>query len=170
MEKRVNGQLGEYITKLKNDIKTKAVEISFDESGKINELLEYIYDYDRLILDKEDFVKRGRVKNSVPTSNRCTAKRANGEQCSRRKKEGFDFCGTHAKGVPHGLVVKDENENAASQKMEVFAQEICGIVYYIDKFSNVFDTEDIMNEKINPRIVAKYVIEQGKYSIPAFGI
>ena len=56
------------------------------------------------MLSKEDFQKRKRVKNVVPQFERCGAKRANGEQCTRRKKDDSCFCGTHVKGTPHGEV------------------------------------------------------------------
>ena len=171
MEKRVNKQIEDYVGVFKDEIKAKMLELNFDDGGKTSELLEFIYEYNRLILNKDDFIKRKRVKNAIPTSNRCTAKRANGEQCSRRKKDGCDFCGTHSKGVPHGLMSALEAADETSQKMEVFAKEICGIVYYIDKFSNVFNTEDVMNGKDNPRIIAKYVVSsENDYSIPQLGI
>jgi hypothetical protein len=54
--------------------------------------------------------------------------------------------------------------------MEVFAEEIKGIVYYIDHFNNVYKTEDIMEAKENPKIVAKYVKTETGYSIPEFGL
>jgi len=51
------------------------------------------------------------------------------------------------------------------KKMEVFAQEIRGILYYIDAFQNVYNTEDIMMNKENPAIIAKYEIVDGVYVI-----
>ena len=44
------------------------------------------------------------------------------------------------------------------------------IVYYLDKFNNVYNTEDIMNEIKNPKIIAKYQMHNDKYSIPEFGL
>jgi hypothetical protein len=52
----------------------------------------------------------------------------------------------------------------------VFAQDIKGIVYYIDKSNNVYQAEDIISNKINPKIIAKYVKEGENYSIPEFKI
>ena len=45
-----------------------------------------------------------------------------------------------------------------------------GIVYYVDKSNNVYKTEDIIEGKQNPRIVAKYVKDGAKYKIPEFGL
>ena len=136
---------------------------------QLNSLMQYIYDYERLSLNKDDFLKRKRVKNVVPYFDRCCAIRASGEQCTRRKKEGCEYCGTHMKGTPHGLVENEENKQT-TQKIEVWAQEILGIVYYIDKFGNVYQAEDIVNNKTNPKVIAKYVKNGDVFSIPEFGI
>jgi hypothetical protein len=133
-------------------------------------MLEFIYDYQRLVIVKDDMVKRKRIKNSIPALNRCCAKRANGEQCTRRRKENCDFCGTHSKGTPHGLIQTDGNSGNDSHKLEVFAEEISGIVYYLDKYNNVYKTEDILDGKQNPVIIAKYQKTNGLYSIPDFGL
>ena len=74
------------------------------------------------------------------------------------------------KGTPHGIVELQTEAKLNTQKIEVWAQDIQGIVYYIDKFANVYQVEDIMFNKVNPKIIAKYVLENGQYSIPAFGL
>jgi hypothetical protein len=135
-----------------------------------SQLLQFIYDYDRLTFNKEDFQKRKRVKNFVPIFDRCSAKRASNEQCTRRKKEGCEYCGTHLKGTPHGIVDNQNESKNTTQKIEVYAQDIQGIIYYIDKTSNVYQAEDIINNKVNPKIIAKYVKNGENYSIPEFNI
>jgi hypothetical protein len=169
MEKIINKKVETYITSFKNNISTKIGELEFTEKQKLNNLLEYLFEYEHMSLSKEDITKRKRIKNAIPELNRCNAKRANGEQCTRRKKEKCEFCGTHMKGIPHGLVVT-ENTTDTMMIVEVIAQEISGIVYYIDSFGNVYKTEDILEGKENPQIIAKYVKTDNKYSIPAFGI
>jgi len=47
--------------------------------------------------------------------------------------------------------------------MEVQIQEIKGILYYIDTSNNVYKTEDILCNSKNPRIIAKYGVEDGIY-------
>jgi hypothetical protein len=104
-------------------------------------------------------------------SDRCCAKRANGEQCTRRRKDDTtEFCGTHLKGTPHGVCSLEEEPKPQGQKIEVWAQDIQGIVYYIDKASNVYQVEDIMQGKLNPKIIAKYVKVGETYMIPEFNI
>jgi hypothetical protein len=169
MEKRLNTKIEEYIKTFKDEIRGKIIELNFEDKTKTAELVGYVYDYARLSFQKDDLSKRKRVKNCIPNSNRCNAKRANGEQCTRRRKEECEFCGTHSKGTPHGIVTPN-SEQVNLHKMEVFAEEIKGIVYYIDHFNNVYKTEDIMEAKENPRIVAKYVKTERGYSIPEFGL
>ncbi len=63
-----------------------------------------------------------------------------------------------------------EEPKPQGHKIEVWAQDIQGIVYYIDKNSNVYQVEDIMQGKINPNIIAKYVKVGETYMIPEFNI
>jgi hypothetical protein len=170
MERRLNKKFEDYITSFKNDIRDKINTIKFEESEKINELMGYVYDYERLVFKKEDISKRKRIKNTIPEINRCNARRANNEQCTRRRKEGCEYCGTHIKGTPHGLINEILSSNENTHKIEIMAQEIGGIVYYIDDRENVYNIEDVMNNKENPGIIAKYTYRNGTYSIPEFGL
>lgn len=168
MEKRINKKIEAYTTSFKEKILERSSQLGIKDE-QLNSLMQYIYDYERLSLNKDDFLKRKRVKNVVPYFDRCCAKRASSEQCTRRKKDGCEYCGTHMKGTPHGLVENEENKQT-TQKIEVWAQEILGIVYYIDKFGNVYQAEDIVNNKTNPKVIAKYVKNGEVFSIPEFGI
>jgi hypothetical protein len=168
MEKRLNKKIETYVSEFKDSIKNKIAELNFDEKPKINELLEYVYEYSRLTFEKDDFVKRKRIKNSIPNMNRCNARRANGEQCTRRRKDGCDFCGTHFKGAQYGLITNEENIENNKQKIEVYTEDVNGIIYYFDKFSNVYNTEDILEGKQNPRIIAKYTKVNDLYTISDF--
>lgn len=170
MERRINKKIESYITDLKDNVRTKADQLGLATDPKLSQLVQYIYDYDRLVLGKEDFLKRKRVKNVVHLSDRCCAKRASGEQCTRRKKTECEYCGTHMKGTPHGICDNDDDDKPVGQKVEVWAQEIHGIIYYIDKTCNVYQVEDIIANKVNPKVIAKYVKTGDKYAIPEFNI
>jgi len=171
MEKRLNKKIDGYITTLKDDLRNKIEQIWSGNDDKKNQLLVFIYDYEHPCLTKEDFQKRKRVKNFVPICDRCIAKRATNEQCTRRKKDSFEYCGTHLKGTPHGIVDNhDANNKITTQKIEVWAQDIQGIIYYIDKSHNVYQAEDIISNKQNPKVIAKYVKNGEQYSIPEFNI
>ena len=167
MERRINKKLEGYVTSFKDSIRNKISELDLDDKIKINDLLEHVYDYERLVLSKDDLIKRKRIKNSIPINNRCNAKRANGEQCTRRRKDECEFCGTHVKGTPHGFIQLNSNgEELSERKIEVVAEEILGIVYYIDNLNNVYRTEDILEGKTNPEVIAKCVRNNNTVSIP----
>ena len=170
MERRLNKKLESWISDFKDNIREKAEQIGISKNDQTNKLIQYIYDYDRLTFNKEDFQKRKRVKNVVPIFDRCCAKRASNEQCTRRKKDGIEYCGTHMKGTPHGIIDNQSENKPSVQKIEVWAQDIQGIVYYIDKTYNVYQAEDIIVNKLNPKIIAKYSKNGDVYSIPEFNI
>ena len=117
--------------------------------GLFKQIISFVYDYEKLKLTKEDFMKRKRVKNIVPAQHRCHAKRANGEQCTRKKKAGCDYCGTHTKGVPNSIMDDAENGSLSNikvsqQNVNVWVQNIKGIEYFIDAKNNVYKHEDVI--------------------------
>ena len=166
MERRLNKRINDYVHTFKTELATHVKQVNgFDNNPELQSVLNYVHNYDKFELHKDDFMKRKRVKNMVPTYERCCAKRANGEQCTRRKKDEFQYCGTHSKGTPHGIISDKEPINTTT-KIEVSAIDIKGIVYYLDQNSNVYDTEDIISNQKNPRIIAKYEKNGEEYSIP----
>jgi hypothetical protein len=181
MERRINARIDAYLIALKNEIATKFEEVNAKHSVPLAtslpedihrdyaSIMGFIYSADKLKLSKEDFMKRKRIKNVVPVFDRCHAKRANGEQCTRRKKDGCVCCGTHTKGTPHGMF--DILEPAiTSIKVDTWVQDIKGIMYHIDSMGNVYDPENIVANTVNPNIIAKYIKNSnGEYSIPNFG-
>lgn len=169
MERRLNKKIETYTSEIKNDFRDKINELNFIEKDKINDLLEYIYDYERLQFQSEDLSKRKRVQNTIPTTNRCNACRANGERCTRRQKTDSEFCGTHLKGAPHGISTEEKND-INNNKVEIVATDIMGIIYYIDNYNNVYNTEDIMNDVQNPRVIAKCEKKSGVITIPEINL
>ena len=63
MEKKINKKIAEYIFTFKNDIKEKAELIGNANTEENLQLLQYIYDYERLTITKDDISKRKRVKS-----------------------------------------------------------------------------------------------------------
>jgi len=174
MEKRINKKINNYITESKNLIREsihqtiKNLESDFNTfdnkseitsiyHNRLSELMSNLFSDNQLVLEKEDFQKRKRVKNTVPCLDRCCAKRANGEQCTRRKRDGEEYCGTHTKGVPHGVFEGEtKGNNEIRRKKSVWAQDIQGIIYYVDDEKNIYDTEQITLNKERPDIIGKY--------------
>ena len=189
MERRLNQRIDDYLIEFKNQIAGRIqtivqgmeedscsgigspTSILGDVKSKCNSLAAFVYNYEKIKVGKDDFMKRKRVKSVVPIYDRCCAKRASGEQCTRRKKEGESYCGTHIKGTPHSVMEENVTEPSAPKnvKVDIWAQDIKGIIYYIDKTGNVYDTEDIMKiDKYPKRVIAKYVQDaKGGYSIPS---
>lgn len=166
MEKKIGNKSRVYFQTFKEDIKQFIdLNIELGNNNKAN-LLQYIYDYQPLEFTKEDFQKRKRVKNIVPLCDRCCALRANKEQCTRRRKDDSKFCGTHTKGIPHGEINQISLKPTHTKKT-VWAQDIKGIIYYIDDDHNVYDPQDVIENKIDPKIIAKYVKNGDNYSIPS---
>jgi hypothetical protein len=166
MERRLNKKINDYVHEFKTDLVGKIQSIqSTPTQANMVELVNYVYQYTNFELNKEDFMKRKRIKSSVPVYERCCAKRASGEQCTRRKKDDCQYCGTHSKGTPHGMI-SDKEPTSTTKKVEVNAIDIKGIVYYLDNSGNVYDTEDIISNSKNPRVIAKYVKTGEVYSIP----
>lgn len=161
MDKRLNKKTEDYFCEFKNQICQEIKTLSLSDGDKTN-IITQIMEYPRLVFDKEDFSKRKRVKNQIPVTNRCAAKRADGQQCTRRKQDNCDFCGTHFKSAPNGIASDNENKN---KKIEVFNQDICGIIYYVDHNKNIYKMEDIVQNKINPQIIGKYKVENGNYTL-----
>ena len=171
MEGRATAKASEYMQEFKDDIKEFVLgqELAYEIKSAI---MQQIYNYRPLEFTKEDFIKRKRMKNVVPRCDRCCAKRANNDQCTRKRRDGSLFCGTHVKGTPHGTIDNVSSTTCSpSKQVELTAQEIKGIIYYLDDSNNVYKTEDVLQNKINPAIIASYIrCADGSYSIPEFNI
>ena len=169
MEKRLNRKIDAYMRDFKENFKDKMTTLGFSEHENYAALLQFMYDTPLLEITKIDLQKRKRVKNSVPFGERCCALRANHEQCTMRKKDGERFCGTHIKGRPHGEMNEGDCVQDTSVKIEVWAQDIKGIIYFIDKNNNVYDPQDIHQNLKNPRVICKYEKnDEDDYFIPEF--
>lgn len=156
MESKINKRFDTYLRDYKQNIAKKINELQLTEQPHIKELMDYIYTYQNLIITTEDITRKKRIKNTVPHYERCVAKRSNGEQCTRRRKDNECYCGTHIKGTPHGVINQDASSPDNYKKVNVWIQEIAGISYYIDDNQNVYNMEDIIQSKMNPRVVFKW--------------
>lgn len=169
MEKNVKKKVNDYINEFKSNLQKWLNEneatIVVNDQQKTNEFIQYLHDFPNLELEKHDFQKRKRIKNNVPDYNRCIALKCNGERCSRKQKNSETcFCGTHMKGSPYGTIQK-ESQIPKKQKIQLWLEEINGISRYIDKDFNVYSSEDIVQQKQNPRIIGSYGVneESGLY-------
>jgi hypothetical protein len=170
MEKRVNVKIDEYLHEFKDAVKNKILDLGFEDVSKASELAAFVYDYEKLVVVKDEIVKqKSKSATVLPDHSRCVAKRASGEQCTRRRKEGTEFCGTHCKGVPHGQVPSPDADSI--QQHELFTEKIHGIVYFLDHMGHVYKTEEVLENIQNPKVIATWVRDaQGRITIPEFGL
>ena len=164
MERRIKKKVSDYISCYKNDIKTKIMTLDCDRD-KLMEVIQYVYDYEDISIEDEDFMKRKRTKNMVPLHDRCIALRATGEQCTRRKRGDCEFCGTHMKGAANGTCINASSSTVSKKKIEIWSQEIQGILYYIDNEGNIYDMNDIMRNEQTPKVIMRYEKEGDNYKL-----
>lgn len=53
---------------------------------------------------KKDSPKIKRKRNKIPDKIRCLGRKQCGEQCTRKRKNNQEFCGSHQKGLPYGRI------------------------------------------------------------------
>ena len=142
-----------------------------------SDFMKFVFDYNAIpsstAIRQKNEKKRKRTK--IPTYELCIANRANGEQCTRRKKQinnknevsgsiSHTFCGTHLKGTPNGII-KTTTEPILDEKINIWVADIGGINYYIDNNHNVYHTDDVLKNKHSPRIIAKWTKNNDDYAI-----
>lgn len=160
-----------YVKNLTAGVTNKATELGLNsDDPNIAALLQFIVEQP-VIPNKSDGAEKRRRKSvyssSVSAGDRCGAHRADGEQCTRRRKSGTEFCGTHHKGTPHGI--RTDAPVNEERGVEVWAQDIRGIIFWIDAENHVYNPEDIERRESNPRVIAQWVkLKDGTYSIPDF--
>jgi hypothetical protein len=67
MERKINKKIETYLTAFKDAIRDKTTDLNIDS----DDLLQFIYNYERLVIEKEDLANRKRLKNIVPHYDRC---------------------------------------------------------------------------------------------------
>tara|TARA_B110000285_G_scaffold234962_1_gene313928 strand:+ start:2802 stop:3290 length:489 start_codon:yes stop_codon:yes gene_type:complete len=154
MENRINRLVEIYFIDFKDDMRNLINNTDINNDNKTT-LLEFLYNYEKLEITKENITKRKRVKNVLPVNDRCVACRANGEQCTRRRKDTNEYCGTHVKNRPYGVITNVSNShNTVSVTLRI--EEVNGIVYHVDELNNVYDNEDIIKKANMPAIIGKF--------------
>ncbi len=166
MERRINAVIAEYIKKMKSDTMKYAHQLNITGNDGVQDVLQFVSDYERLELKEEHFAKRQRIKHVVPPEKRCNGRRGEGTQCTRRKQEGGEYCGTHIKTSSLcELVGVDSTSslttNSETKTLEVWSEEIKGIMYYVDARGTIYDAEDIVCNKPSPRVLGTYNKETG---------
>ena len=91
-----------------------------------------------------------RNKRVLPKEVRCMGRKIDGEQCTRSRRNGSDYCKSHEKRLPHGRIddnsfVKKERGKRGRKKKSIEndyiatkLEKINGVDYLVDEFDNVF--------------------------------
>ena len=153
MDEKLNIFINNYLKKYNKELTT---------CETIEDVKSLVNSYEKINLNDFDNTKKKRAKNIIQPEERCQAVRANNSQCTRRKKSDCLFCGTHVKGRPYGVIKHDVVEET-KKTLQVFTQEIEGILYYIDDNGNIYNTEDIINKIVNPQKVGRYDLINNKF-------
>ena len=61
MEKRISKKIETHVTKFKDDLRDKLMGLDL-ENKQMVDMLEYIYEYPRLVICKEDLIKRKELR------------------------------------------------------------------------------------------------------------
>lgn len=161
-----HGKLNTRVEGFLSEFKEQIIERIRDPgSNSHSDIIQFIQEYQAPVIREDEIMKKKRAKNPIPFHDKCIAKRANGEQCSRRKKKDGDFCGTHSKACPHGTISVETMENSdidgeqsgvVKKHIEVWLEDINGIMYWINDIGTVYHPDDIRNNIENPRVIAHY--------------
>ena len=91
-----------------------------------------------------------RNKRILPKEVRCMGRKIDGEQCTRSRRNGSDYCKSHSTRLPHGRIddntyVKKEKGKRGRKKKSLETDYIAtkvetinGKEYLVDEFDNVF--------------------------------
>lgn len=139
--------------------KLKIILDSIAEQYKLNkeELAKFCYDLDSNN-DSDSFtIKKRRKQKKMETVNNeyCQAKKADGHQCTRRKKHG-NYCGKHEVAQKYGIVsnnsILEEIPQTDNNVVITQTETINGVEYLVDSCNIVFTKN--MNK---PEIVGKLI-------------
>lgn len=142
---KINDKIKDYM----NETKGKLISMVMDAKtpADMEGIKKEILNCEILKINRDMVEKRKRVRKSVEESDRCTGELGNGERCTRRKKPGSMFCGTHGK------------QKVVEKKRKLKIEEIDGIAYYTCD-DVVYKPEDVLSGK-EPAVIGKIV--DGKF-------
>ena len=139
------------------------------DKDKTLEIIKYISEQSIFNLQNDGLKKTHRTKKTITTDEQCKATRIDGNRCTRKKRNGLHYCGTHLNCTSYTEFNTIEITRPTIDK-SVSAIDIQGIIYYIDLDLNVYNTEDVMNEILDPSIIGKACKNNEIYTIPSLGL
>lgn len=108
-------------------------------------------------------IKKKKKKNKLEPECLCMARKQDGNQCTRRRKDNFEYCGKHIKNRRFGRIDEHsnnidklaENDNYIMTWVEMFE----GDEYLVDS-NNVVYSRDITSPKIVGKKIGDGVLEK----------
>ena len=108
--------------------------------------------------------KNVKTKTYPPSNVRCNAyiRGENKPRCSRHRKDDHLFCGTHLNHQPYGAITEHETSEPVTEEntVNVWPHELNGIMYFVDKYQNVYNTVDVLRQKqgsgVNADVIGVY--------------
>lgn len=119
-------------------------------------------------IDKKDLeslipmVYEKKKKKAIPCNNnqQCLGRKQDGKQCTRKRKEGCDFCGKHINNQKYGRVDDNNNEKLNTELLRTILINIENTDYLMDDDKNLFtfhpEAPEYIGKYINNRIVSCY--------------
>jgi len=141
-----------YSHNLKNILTSIAKEYNIDK----NSLISKYINFDNLKSKKK------KKKNELLPSCLCMARKQDGNQCTRRRKQEGEFCGKHIKNKKYGRI--DDNSNIVGKLAEddnyimTWVEIFNGKEYLVDT-NNIVYTKNISSPKIIGKKLSDGVIE-----------
>ena len=102
--------------------------------------------------------KKKRKKNRILGKDElCMAKKADGHQCTRRRKDNHEFCGKHLNNLKFGRIDDDEKYKDTSKYIKTIHEKINGTDYLVDSNNVVYsfnkNNPTIIGSKIDGKLV-----------------
>ena len=161
MSETINGEfiLNSLTVIFNNKLKHILNEISVNYNINIDSLVQKYCEPNLSISDLAlPIKKKKRKKNRILDKNElCMAKKADGHQCTRRRKDGKEYCGKHLNNLKFGRIDDDDKYNDTSKYIKTTHEKIDGIDYLVDSNNVVYSFDKnnptIIGSKVNGKLV-----------------
>jgi hypothetical protein len=143
---------------MKKALEDLSLNYSIKNNGKIVSLNEL---YEKYCIDdlKIDYTKKKKRKKNKQLSKDelCMAKKADGCQCTRRRKDTNEYCGKHLGNLKFGRIDDDEKYKDKEKYIKTMHEKINGNDYLVDENNVVYSFDKnnptVLGAKIDGKLV-----------------
>lgn len=149
----VDGLMSVYNNKVKEMLKDLSNKYSIKDGTKListEELYEKYCINDIVFEETTSVVKKKKRKKNKQLSKDelCMAKKADGCQCTRRRKDTNEYCGKHLGNLKFGRIDDEEKYQNSDQYIKTMHEKINGNDYLVDENNIVYSFD-----KQNPTVL-----------------